>query len=248
MDYRERCYKNFVSKHWNYSHTLSKEAYDHFATVSRKRFRNILPKNKEAKILDIACGTGHFLSFLQGEGYMNAQGIDFSEEQIEIAKIRGVKNIKKADLFEYLPLNYEAFDVIVAKDIIEHLRREEVLEFLDLIYDSLIEGGKVILPTVNARSLFGAGIVFIDLTHEIGFTPESLSQVLRVCNFKDVRVYGEKPIPHDFRSAVRSGLWWLLLRIFKFYIYVEQGTGRGLWRNYHIFEPRFFAVGTKPKS
>jgi len=245
QDYRTRAYNTFVSKHWNYSHTFSKETYSLFARVSKKRFDGILPERKSVKIIDLACGAGHFLYFLQKEGYTNTQGIDLSEEQLEVANKMGVENLEKADLFDYLPKHPQSFDMIIANDIIEHLKKDEVLEFLDMIYHSLVPNGRVLICTVNAQSLFGARTVFIDFTHEQGFTPISLSQVLRVCNFEDVKVYGEKPIAHDFKSAVRAGLWWGAKKMLKVYVTIERGSGRGLWKHSDIFEPRIFAVGKR---
>ncbi|HDG97047.1 MAG TPA: class I SAM-dependent methyltransferase, partial [Desulfobacterales bacterium] len=117
-DYRKRCYEFFVSKHWEFSHSLSQEQFEHLRKIYKRRFSNILPHDRSAKIIDIACGAGHFLYYLQKEGYINACGIDFSQEQLEIAKKMGVKNVQKADIFEYLPNNKETYDMIVANDII----------------------------------------------------------------------------------------------------------------------------------
>jgi cyclopropane fatty-acyl-phospholipid synthase-like methyltransferase len=204
-----------------------------------------LPENKEARIIDVACGAGHFLYFLQQEGYTNTQGIDLSEEQLEVAGKMGVGNLQKIDIFEYLPRYSQEFDFIIANDIIEHLNKDEVLKFLDIIYASLKIDGKALISAPNAQALLGAGKVFIDFTHEQGFTPGSLSQVLCVCNFKDVKIYGEKPVVHDFKSAIRTGLWSGVKKILKFYSAIESGTGRGLWKYPVIFEPRIFAIGKK---
>lgn len=244
-DYRTRCYDVFVSKHWKYSHGFSKEAYDFFSKISKKRFKDILPDDKEAKIIDIACGAGHFLYFLQSQGYANASGIDLSQEQFKIAQEMGVKNLLKADLFEYLPEHPQSFDLIVANDIIEHLKKDEVLKFLDCIYASLKLNGKALLATVNAESLFGSKAMFVDFTHEQIFTPTSLSQVMRVCDFQDVVVYGEKPVIHDLKSAIRSVLWWGLGKLLKIYTAIEKGTGRGIWKQSGIFESRIFVIGKK---
>ncbi len=244
-DYRERCYNSFISLHWGFSHNFSIKTFEHYAKVARKRFQVFMPPDKEAKIIDIACGAGHFLYFLQKEGYTNTLGIDLGEEQLEVAKNVGVKNLHKADLFQYLKEYPQSFDMIIANDIIEHLRKDEVLNFLDLIHNSLLPNGRVLISTINAQSLFGAKVVFVDFTHEQGFTQVSLSQVMRVCNFMDVKVYGEKPVVHDFRSALRAGAWWCVDKLLKAYVTIERGTGRGLWKHQDIFEPRIFTVGRK---
>lgn len=245
MDYRKRCYQNYVSTQGNYVCALSKEAYELYSKISRKRFKNILPSNKEAKIIDVSCGPGHFLYFLQKEGYLNTQGIDLSEEQLQVARQMGVKNLEKADLFQYLPEHPESFEVIVAHHTIEHLKKDEILNFLDTIYGSLVSGGKVLISTLNAQSLFGASLIFSDFTHEQGFTPVSLAQVLRLSHFKNVSIYGETPVIYDLRSALRSGFWWFIKNMLKLGLMVERGTGRGLWKHNDIFEPRIFALGEK---
>lgn len=245
MDYRDRIYRRYITSCWCHTHSLEEKEYELFAAFSKKTYNNILPRNKQAAIIDIACGGGHFLHFLQKEGYTNARGIDCGEEQLEAARKAGVRNLEKADLFEYLPAHAALFDMIVANDIIEHLGKDETLRFLDLIYNSLKPGGIALISTVNAQSLFGSAVVFVDFTHEQGFTPTSLSQVMRVCNFEDVRVFGEKPAAHDIRSFFRSVLWTITKKILRIYLVIESGTGRGCWKNNDILEPRMFAVGCK---
>jgi len=177
---------------------------------------------------------------------MNIEGIDLSEEQLEVAKKMKVKNIRMADLFSYLPKYPQSFDMIIACDIIEHLNKDEIVKFLDLMYQSLKVGGKILITTLNVQSLFGASTVYNDFTHEQGFTSSSLSQILRIGNFVDVMVYGERPIIHDFRSTMRAVLWWCIEKILKLYVSIERGTGRGLWKRHNMFEPRIFAVAKKP--
>ncbi len=170
---------------------------------------------------------------------------NLSEEQIYMAGKAGVKNLIIADIFEYLKNNHHNFDLIVVNDFIEHLRKDEVIGFLTLLYNSISQGGQVLISTVNARSIFGAGLVFSDFTHEQGFTIQSLSQVLRLCNFSDVKIYGEKPIAYDYKSAVRASMWWCLKKMLKVCLTIERGTGRDILKLDDTFEPRIFAIGKK---
>lgn len=245
MDYKKRCYQAYVTTHFQHFHALSDREFEHILKIYRKRFSRFLPADKAALIIDVACGSGHFLYFLKKTGYKNAIGIDLSREQVEQAQKKGIANVKKADLFKYLLKFPNHFQMIIANDIIEHLKKEEIIKFLDLIYLALKPGGKVIMTTLNSASLFGALLLFDDFTHETGFAPNSLSQVMRVCNFKNIEIIGEKPIIYDFRSMVRSYIWGFLKIIFKSYMLIACGTGRGLWKTSDIFEPRMFAVGSK---
>jgi len=244
-NYRKRCYETFVSKHWEYHHNFSKETYDFLSKIAKKRYKDILPTDKNARIIDIACGSGHFLYFLQQEGYTNTTGIDLSEEQLGKAKEAGLLNTEKADLFDYLSTSAAKYDFIIANDIIEHLTKDETVSFLDLLYSSLVPGGKLLVSTLNTNSLFGSTILYCDFTHEQGFTPTSLSQILRVSNFSDIHVSGEKPNIHDFKSAIRAFLWKIINLLLRSYLYVERGSGRNMWKSEHILEPRIFAIATK---
>lgn len=245
LNYRDRCYRSFVSKHWESTHALSREEFDHVRRIYREKFNPFLPEDKSSSILDVACGAGHFLYYLQNEGYINAQGIDLSEEQLTVAGKMGVKNLETANLFDYLPKVPTSFEMIVGSDIIEHLKKEEVLHFLDLIYRALKNNGTVLILAPNASSLFGANMVYIDFTHETSFTPVSLTQVLRICDYKDVKVYGDAPVAYDWRSGLRSILWRMTRNFLRLYLAIERGTGRNLWKQSLIFEPRIFAVARK---
>lgn len=98
MDYRKRIYDAYVSNHFKYDHSLVPEEYEHLAKVFHRRFLPFLPKDKTARIIDLACGAGHFLYFLQKEGYTQAQGIDISQEQVDVARRMGVNNVEVEDL------------------------------------------------------------------------------------------------------------------------------------------------------
>ncbi|MBN1595040.1 class I SAM-dependent methyltransferase [candidate division FCPU426 bacterium] len=247
MDYRERCYQAFVSKHWRYIHVLSKEEYDFHSRLYARTFLRHLPADKNAAILDAACGAGHFMYFLKKEGYHNVRGVDISAEQLRLARQLGVEEAEEADLFAFLPAHPGCYDLIVANDIIEHLRKDEVLQLLDGIFTALKPGGRVLISTENAASLFGASRVFIDFTHEVGFTPISVNQVLRVCGFNPLGIYGIGPV-HNFSSLVRKILWRLVEKMLRLFLAVECGLGRGLQKREIILEPRMFAVAEKPPA
>ena len=248
MDYRKRMYDAHISTLWKYTHSLSLAEYEHLRKVYRRRFSPFLPRDKDARMIDLACGAGHFLYFLQKEDYSGARGIDISEEQLEVARQVGVKNVEVGDFTILLSQHKEEFDFISANDVIEHLKKDEVLELLDLVYAALKPGGTTFMMTPNAASLFGSRLAFIDFTHETPFTAESLAQVLRVAGFEDVAVYGEKPIAHSLGSAARTIMWKLLKNIVKGYLLIEGSIGFGLWKREVILEPRMFVVGRKPSG
>jgi cyclopropane fatty-acyl-phospholipid synthase-like methyltransferase len=75
-------------------------------------------------------------------------------------------------------------------DIIEHFNNQEIVEILKLVNKNLVENGKLVIKVVNASNpILGNSSQYNDFTHEIGFTEESLSQVLRMCGFNTVLIY-----------------------------------------------------------
>ena len=62
--------------------------------MPRQRFLHLLPTRKDAAILDLGCGYGKFLYFLQNEGYTETRGIDLNPQQLEVARSLGVRNVE----------------------------------------------------------------------------------------------------------------------------------------------------------
>ena len=247
-DYRKRVYESYVSTWWRFTHTLTEEEYKHQSRVWRRRLSSFLPEDKDAKMIDLACGSGHFLYFIQNQGYTQAQGLDLSEQQVDSAREAGVNNVEVGDLFQVLPDHKGEFDFVSANEIIEHLNKNEVLGFLDLVYAALNPGGGVLITTPNADSLFGAQAGAGDFTHETAFTPGSLGQVLRVCGFEEVSMRGEEPVAHSLGSAVRAIAWKLTKGLIKAYLLIDGSMGFGIWKKNVVLEPRIIAIGRKPRK
>jgi len=245
MSYKERCYNAYDLAQEQF-HSFSKEEFELYARIAKRKFLSFLPIVKSASIIDIACGAGHFLYFLKKAGYTNVYGIDLSDKQLEIARGMGLMEVEHADLFKYLLDRPGKYEMIIANDIIEHLTKDEVFKFLDTLYLALEPGGRVFIGTLNSASLFGAATVYTDFTHEQGFTPTSLAPILRICGFENVKIYGDGPVAYDFRSLLRLFLWKVIKAVLYGYLTIESGTGRGLWKRTVILEPKMFAVARKP--
>lgn len=65
----------------------------------------------EIQILDLCCGTGLVGHELITSGYPNVDGIDFSNN-IEVAKSRGYKNVRKMNLNNLQPIEKD-YDVVL---------------------------------------------------------------------------------------------------------------------------------------
>jgi len=136
---------------------------------------------------------GHFLYFLQKSGYKDYKGIDISPEAVEFClknKLGNKGNIQCAAGEEYLKRVKESYDAVVMSDVIEHIEKEKIVSTLSLIREKLKEGGRLIVKTPNlANPVTGSSSRYVDFTHTIGFTEESLRQVLRLAGFEKIKIY-----------------------------------------------------------
>lgn len=186
-DIRDTLYENY------YSSFKRGEAREKFGFLHLKLWYNekYLPLfkgyDRNAKLLDLGCGQGFMLKYLKSAGFTNLTGIDISEEQVTRAKENGFNAIQ-ADAFSFLQENENQFDIIVAIDIIEHFKKEELFELLKLIHKSLTPGGLFIMQTPNGEGLMPGYVVYGDLTHFTILSPLSLKHILTVSGFENIRV------------------------------------------------------------
>lgn len=109
-----------------------------------------LPPHRGLKILDVGCGTGLNLQYL--EKYGHAQGVDMSPEALEFCRQRGVTNVTLHEADE-LPFESESFDLVTAFDVIEHIEddRGALEEFKRVIRP----GGTLLIYTPALPWMYG---------------------------------------------------------------------------------------------
>jgi SAM-dependent methyltransferase len=105
------------------------------------------PPREDRALLDIGCGYGHLLG--RFTGLYRLAGIDLSTHASDVAR-RSVPgaSVVTADIEQTLPFR-EEFDVVLAINVIEHLR--EPAAGLRSIANALAPGGLLVthLPTIN---------------------------------------------------------------------------------------------------
>ncbi len=245
MNYRDILFQDYTSTAQESLINISQSSYFLRERAFRKKFKDLLPKDKNIPILDIGCGMGYFLWFLQNNGFTNTAGVDLSPEQVRVAESFGVKGVHLCHWKEYLAEHPSKFGFIMLDNVIEHLTKDEIIELLLAIFSSLQPGGKVYISTPNSGSPFGLPLSFVDFTHEVFFTAASLSQVLTACRFSSVRVVGEPLVAFDLRSFVRKSAFSLIKPVVKATYIVGTGGG-GRTSIPHIIEPSLAAIAEKP--
>lgn len=92
-----------------------------------------------------------------------------------------------------------------------------------------------------ANPITGIRSRYVDFTHEIGFTEESLSQVLRLVGFQDVKVYPQDiyVLKNPIINFVAKATAMILHKIF-FILFLLHGA-----TSTRIFTKTIIAVGSK---
>lgn len=174
---KSRLYDSYVTGVFATSYTRFEEAdYRDAARGLAGIYGRFLPPDRNAKILDAGCGPGYFVYTLRSFGYTDVLGIDLSKEQVDLAQRAGL-NVRRADAFEFLHGADSEYDLIVSTAFLEHLTRDEAVNYLSLVRGALKPGGRFICCVPNANSPFGARLRYKDLTHEQSFTEDSLRQL-----------------------------------------------------------------------
>jgi len=185
-------YKDYLTTHFSTGHKIriDKKTYERYFRYFKLNYENYLPKNKNARIVDLGCGIGHFLFYLKKSNYTNFIGVDLGKQAVEFCKKHKLApKIVYSDAHSFLKKSKEKFDVIIFNDIIEHIPKKDMIPLLKLMKNRLSKKGILIIKTPNCSNPITAGSSrYIDFTHTVGFTEESLSQVLKLAEFKRIKI------------------------------------------------------------
>jgi 2-polyprenyl-3-methyl-5-hydroxy-6-metoxy-1,4-benzoquinol methylase len=154
---------------------------------SRAMFLNA-PLTKNAKLLEIGCGSGEALLEMSKLGWQ-VQGLDFDETAVLSAREKGL-SVQCGELRQKSYSN-DSFDAIYMNHVIEHVY--EPKELLEECFRLLKPSGYLVIVTPNTESLghrtFNSSWRGLEPPRHLHiFNSNNLSQVLLSCNFKISRV------------------------------------------------------------
>ncbi len=178
MSYRTELFNKYHSTHGKTVDSNSESKKSFFEKHYSKYYKKHFPKNDNSNILEIGCNKGYLLRVLEDEGYKSLQGIDLSHEDLEFAKLNtNCSKLTNIVAFEFCKNNIGIYDVIIIKAVLEHIDKNKVFNLIECMKNSLSPKGVLIIDVPNMDWLFSGHERYMDFTHEVGFTKESLSQV-----------------------------------------------------------------------
>jgi 2-polyprenyl-3-methyl-5-hydroxy-6-metoxy-1,4-benzoquinol methylase len=199
-----------------------------YAMKAFTTFGASLPAVTGSTVCEIGPGECEFAELLVSRGHQ-VTIIDSSDEVVAVARTFGLDAVLTSDTTAWLTERPSTFDAVVMLHVLEHVPKPAIIPLLTAIRSSLRPGGALLLEVPNMGDpLNGSHARYADFTHEVGFTEESLSYVLRQAGFSAIGflpAYGATG--RVTRPAQMAGRW--LLRAVLFV--VNLPNGRQMRRN-----------------
>jgi 2-polyprenyl-3-methyl-5-hydroxy-6-metoxy-1,4-benzoquinol methylase len=154
------------------------------------------------KVLDIGAGAGSHCLVLQNRGF-DATGIELSSEACEIMKIRGVKNVINADIFDTVTAKFDTLLMLMNGIGLVHTI-DGLSSFLKHIRNYMNPGGQLLFDSANLIYLFqedGKEEALIDLNS---------------------RYFGEIEFVMEYKGMKSDSFFWLYVDFDTLCHYTEQ--------------------------
>lgn len=165
------------------------KGYNSFSRFYKYNYLKHVPSDRNAVILNISCGPGYFVNLLVKEGYTSVTGIDSFEDKIKHAKAHGLP-CERAEAFSYLENGNDSYDAIFCEQELNHLTKDEIIEFLELCWSKLKPGGVLISHALNgANPITGAEALAQNFDHYNTFTEYTMRQILEYTKFENIKVF-----------------------------------------------------------
>lgn len=157
---------------------LSKTYFEYkFLSQALKNF------NKITHILDVGCGYGRLLKYINKRGY----DIDGVEKNFEI-----VSKLRDEGYNIYTPEEFSNFkkkyDLIIMSHIIEHFQYDDLKDFMETYLGNLNDGGFLLIYTPTLHDNF-----YVDFDHVKPYHPAGIKTVFGN-NSAEVQFYSKKSL------------------------------------------------------
>jgi 2-polyprenyl-3-methyl-5-hydroxy-6-metoxy-1,4-benzoquinol methylase len=216
------------------------KGYASFGQFYRVNYLKHLPADKAANTLVISCGPGYFVNLLREQGNQRVTRIDSDPQKALYGQQKGL-DLRVSRVFPYLLESADTYDLIFCEQEINHMTKDEIVQFLRLCHSRLNPGGTLIVHCLNgANPITGAEALAQNFDHYNTFTDYSLRQVLTYCGLTDVQVipldlYVFYKNPFNYVAMAAAGLLSVLFRAF-FVLYGKHNK---------IFTKKIAAVSKK---
>ena len=210
MDTQQKIFKSYDKRMMKNDTQLLWQS-DFINNVFYENYRKFLPSNmtEKLKILEVGCNKGFMCKALRSY-YQDAHivGVDLSPNDIEYAKKLDPHTVFLCtDAREILKNN--TFDIIISKDVMEHIPKTEQEAFVKSIYYALLPNGTAIIQVPNMDWILSNHERYMDYTHEIGYTRESLADIFRLYFGENINIV---PSSYIWPKTLKQKILFSILR------------------------------------
>ncbi len=178
--------------------------------VRRLKFKLNFGQYVKVPVLELGPGFGYGLEAMQAMGVASGYvGVDVDAEVLGFLRQRfpGFVFLDQLPRTES-PALLGPFSTIFLQHVLEHVPRDEVIGFLSELRRLASSGGVLICEVPNAgHPILGAFARFDDFTHRVGYTSNSLEQVVLSAGWEVVHCGGVR------NFGLHPALWLVGLRL-----------------------------------
>lgn len=151
-------------------------------SIIKNFIQAIIPQPSGLKYLEIGCGTGFVLSYLEKKIGLKVTGIDINQEGLDYARKRTKALLIKGSIDDINGLNNQ-YDLVGLFDVLEHVDNEEF--FLKTCRKFLKTNGLIFITVPADMKLYTT----IDKLsgHKKRYTREELSSLINKAGFKVIK-------------------------------------------------------------
>jgi SAM-dependent methyltransferase len=206
-------------------------------------FEGALPAGR-GRALDHGAGRGQGLLWLAERGF-EAEGYEPDPALASALRRSGARVHDDADPIAFLDRVAGQYDLILCKDVLEHVAHDRIVDTAERLARALRPGGRLIVSVPHAVSFIGTYVRYGDFTHTIAFTEASLRYVLERAGLEHVAFHGPRfrfrPRPATIAYRALRRVWHGVLRG----IYLLEHPSRAGSPS-HFF-PRLVATGDRAR-
>jgi SAM-dependent methyltransferase len=131
----------------DYTKRLATRQSSGWKRVAPNPYRWWIRRLQLGTVLDVGCGIGRTLTYLDGNGV----GVDHNETSIEFCRSIGLTAFTSDEFLKSKPYELGSFDSLISLHVLEHLQQGESDDLLQTYLPYVRPGGRVVLVTPQER-------------------------------------------------------------------------------------------------
>jgi 2-polyprenyl-3-methyl-5-hydroxy-6-metoxy-1,4-benzoquinol methylase len=168
-----------------------------------------------APALDYGAGRGQGVRYLRQRGFREVEAYEPNAALAD--ELRTVADaVHTDDAAAFLRTHQGRYGLILCKDVLEHLDRDETLTVARGLLNGLVPGGRLVVSVPHAVSFVGQTWRYGDFTHRTTFTAGSLRFVLEAAGASRVQFHAPsfplRASPRTLAYRALKSCWHMALR------------------------------------